>query len=133
MTHNHIGTIVTQRPSECRSRITSSAQCELKTAPHQTRRAYLASWLGTAITISIASGEVATAHRVLRPIAENPIVHNTAGTMAHDTMTVLSRLLHVIKVCADNASYKKHNLKEELYQQKGDILRIWPQWKPVCN
>ena len=49
---------MTYWPSWHRSRVTLSAKCELKPALCQTRRAYLASWLVTAIfavTISVAS------------------------------------------------------------------------------
>ena len=76
----HLGALLTiteVRLWRC-SRITSSAQRELKTAPCHTRRVFLASaslasWLVTAlyeITIRIASGEVATEHSVLRQIAK---------------------------------------------------------------
>ena len=55
---------MTNRQSWGISRVTSSAQCKLKTAPCHTKRASLESWLKTAIffaiAIGIASGEVAT-------------------------------------------------------------------------
>ena len=54
---------MTYRPSWHRSRLTSSAQHELKTAPCHTIKVSFASWLATFIyanAISVASGEVAT-------------------------------------------------------------------------
>ena len=61
---------MTYRPLWARSCVTSSS--DVKTAPFHAKRASLASWLVTvvyAITISVASGEVATERSVMQPIA----------------------------------------------------------------
>ena len=62
------------RSSSRRSRLTSSVQREFKTGVCHTKGASFASWLVTivfaiAIVIGVASGEVATKHSVLQPIA----------------------------------------------------------------